>query len=239
MIDAEQLEHIFLTCLFTEQETEGKKVEALKGIGVLVEGITATFCFVAERIEEYRDKIDSMVEQLPDAFWEARGGGYSFLNACHDREGHQWGEHRNMEQLVVLGIAIGRMEYCTPRSLWDSLPGGMPYVVVREKKKVREPTPAEKIIIGKAVEEMTYGICIGAEAQMTGKGSIAFGAFAEAHGDGAMALGYRAYAEGKGAMAVGDGMRAVGDGVVAVSAEFELKHLKRIQDMIKYACSMA
>jgi len=35
-----------------------------------------------------------------------------------------------MEQLVCLGIAIGRVGYNLPKENWDILPGGVPYIVI-------------------------------------------------------------------------------------------------------------
>ena len=57
----------------------------------------------------------------------------SFLDACMDKHGNQWTDfHQTMEQLVQLGIAIGEVEYCLPRDLWSALPGGVPFLVVKQ-----------------------------------------------------------------------------------------------------------
>lgn len=74
-----------------------------------------------------------MLAELPDDFKISRGGSYSFLNACLDKHGNQWtGLHRAQEELVRLGIAIGRVECCFPRETWAALPGGMPYFMVKQ-----------------------------------------------------------------------------------------------------------
>lgn len=59
--------------------------------------------------------------------------GSSFLNACVDRDGVQWGEHVNVDELVMLGQGIGKLKFCLPRERWDVFPGGMPYIVYLDK----------------------------------------------------------------------------------------------------------
>ena len=81
-------------------------------------------------MEGNKHGIYEMLNQLPDNFKKESGGGMTFLNACVDVNGIQWGEHRSVEQLVVLGLAINKVRYCFPREFWDSMPGGMPYIVV-------------------------------------------------------------------------------------------------------------
>lgn len=62
---------------------------------------------------------------------KSSGGGWTFLNACHDRHGNLWtGFHRRMEELFMLGLAIGKVHCLFPRDLWDALPGGMPFYMV-------------------------------------------------------------------------------------------------------------
>jgi len=65
-----------------------------------------------------------MVDELSPKFSE----GWSFLQMCEDKHGQQWtGEHRAMEELVVLGQAAGFVALLAPREMWPVLPGGMPY----------------------------------------------------------------------------------------------------------------
>ena len=84
------------------------------------------------------DKINELLNQLPKEFHAQTGGGWSFLNACTNRDGEQWtGLHSTMEKLVILGIAIGRVEYVIPRDMWSLLPGSVPYFVVKTIEKLK------------------------------------------------------------------------------------------------------
>jgi hypothetical protein len=117
------VEAIIKSCLFLEGEDTSD--------AVVVEGITATFGFHPDRLEERREVIERMLGDLPKEFMVDSGGGMSFLQACNDCDGNQWtGFHRRMEELFVLGMAIGKVTYCLPREYWGMLPGGVPYLQV-------------------------------------------------------------------------------------------------------------
>jgi hypothetical protein len=115
-LDPERVRDLFADCLDPG------------GDGVEVEGIAGMAVFGPAPLERYAEEIRAMLAELDDAFRKSGGGGWSFLNACSDRHGRQWtGEHRTMEQLFMLGLAIGAVSLLMPRELWDALPGGMPY----------------------------------------------------------------------------------------------------------------
>lgn len=57
---------------------------------------------------------------------------------CLFRDGEQWGEHRNIEQLLVLGIGTKQAKMLMPRDTWAALPGGMPYFMVCDKPATLE-----------------------------------------------------------------------------------------------------
>lgn len=123
VLNPERVGIIFHNCLFRESEDTTNHIKA--------EGIVSTVGFHPGRVEEHRAEIELMLAELPEAFMAAGGGGWSFLNLCFDRHGNQWtGIHQTMEQLVQLGIAIGKVKYQLPRELWGVLPGGMPYLVI-------------------------------------------------------------------------------------------------------------
>jgi len=134
-LTATKVEEIFFDCFYRPDEVpDGLPPED----AILVKGIMATFAFHPRRTESHKDEIAELLNELPDQFKESSGGGWSFLNACTDRHGKHWGEHQNMEQLFVLGIAVGKAKFQLPKELWSALPGGMPYVVVLTEFKQPE-----------------------------------------------------------------------------------------------------
>ena len=95
------------------------------------DGIRGRYYFDKDLLEKNKSNIYEMLMELPTTFRSSDGGGWSFLNACMDKDGNQWtGLHTVMEQLFVLGIAIGKVKEVLPREMWNVLPGGMPYYVV-------------------------------------------------------------------------------------------------------------
>jgi len=124
ILTAEKVESIFIDCLFNEKETAGK--------AIIVEGIFGKFEFHPQRIEKNKKEIYKLLMELPDKFRKNIGGGWSFLNACIDKNGSQWGEHKNIEQLICLGIGINVVEFLFQRDMWDAFPGGMPYFAILE-----------------------------------------------------------------------------------------------------------
>jgi hypothetical protein len=108
-------------------------------------GIMSRAHFEQAKLADHHADIGDMLAQLPLPFQPlARGGasGWSFLNACNDRDEQLWtGSHPTMEQLVMLGLATGQAAWCIEdRAMWPVLPGGMPYVMVVEHGPV---TPGE------------------------------------------------------------------------------------------------
>ena len=110
----------FMDCLFKKGEDSTNLVK--------VEGITRMFGLHPQRLEEERELITALLAELPAEFKE----GWSFLNLCTTKDGKQWtGLHRVCEQLVVMAIGLGLMEYCFPREMWAILPGGVPYLMIK------------------------------------------------------------------------------------------------------------
>ncbi len=123
VLDPERVNAIFIDCLFRDGEDTSNHIKA--------EGIVSNVGFHPERLQSHRAEIEAMLDELPDKFKKSGGGGWSFLNACNDKHGNLWtGLHLRMEQLFLLGIGIGKVQYQMPREMWSVLPGGMPYVVV-------------------------------------------------------------------------------------------------------------
>jgi len=122
-LTSQNVEEVFFDCLFKEGENTDNPV--------IADGIMSKIGFHEERLNNNSDNITSMLNKLPKEFQKNSGGGMSFLNACDDCDGNQWTSlHKIMEQLFVLGLALGKVKCLMPREMWVSLPGGMPYYVV-------------------------------------------------------------------------------------------------------------
>ena len=125
-IDCARVEQVYAECLAEElPETDPRYL--------IVEGIIRPTAFDTSKLKTHRDEVAAMLAWLPANFHvgEGGGGGWSFLNACDDRQGRQWtGLHRTMDMLFQLGIGLGLCKYLMTREMWASFPGGMPYVQI-------------------------------------------------------------------------------------------------------------
>jgi len=115
--------------LSAEQIAIAEKGEALEGY-VRGDGVRGRFLFNKAKLEKEKDNIVLMLRQLPHQFMKDQGGGWSFVNACVTEKGDQWGEQRDIDDLVCLGVALGVVSFPLPREHWSMLPGGMPYFCV-------------------------------------------------------------------------------------------------------------
>jgi hypothetical protein len=125
---SKKVKDIFFDSLYTDKEDPGNGT-APEG-AVIVDSIRGPYGFHPERLKSHEAEVREVLSQMPIPFHKDSGGGWSFLNLCQTKNGEQWGEHENVEQLVCLGIGLGLVSYCMPREFWVSLPGGMPYVMI-------------------------------------------------------------------------------------------------------------
>lgn len=129
MIDALKLQDIFLDSLFREEEIEDGKPKS--GLDfVECHGIIINVAFHKERLISHKEDVKSFLCELNPNFSK----GLSFLEMSLDKDGNQWGEHRNAEQLILLGYGLGYISYLIPKVLWSQLPGGVPFIVVHFDK---------------------------------------------------------------------------------------------------------
>jgi hypothetical protein len=124
MPDAARIHAIMKDCLFQDGEDTTNHVEA--------EGVTVTVGLHPERLVSHEQEIEDELADLPEMFYASTGGGWSFLNGCLDKESNQWGEQYNVQELLLLGLAIGKVTYLFPRPYWEKLPGGVPYFVIHD-----------------------------------------------------------------------------------------------------------
>jgi len=129
-----KLTHDAVMAIYNECRTDETEEEPIN-----VNAIVHEFVFNKDKIEENKPKIAELLDELPIQFKtadEGGGGGWTFLNACVDKNDIHWGEHPIMEVLVALGIAAGMVEFLMPREMWKMFPGAMPYFVVKTPTKV-------------------------------------------------------------------------------------------------------
>jgi hypothetical protein len=126
-LTAQRVQELAACCLVSMTVPGDSEDEA---IWTEVEGFTTNFVFHAGRLAERAGEIGELLGELNDNFHAGKGDGWTFLNACVDRNGRHWGEYADVEQLVCLGIATGQAKWRFPREMWYGLPGGLPYFVV-------------------------------------------------------------------------------------------------------------
>lgn len=129
MLTDERVEEVFKACLATDKDSHTT---------VTVEGVVHNGQFDRVKLADHHTDIGDLLDELPTEFQpRSEGGqdGWSFLEACNDKDGRQWtGLHVTMEMLLLLGIATGQARFCLPKDIWPVLPGGVPYFVVDTTK---------------------------------------------------------------------------------------------------------
>lgn len=130
ILDAAKVHELFTSCLFDDKEVDSIDEMLKSGKMILAEGIVEKIGFKTEKLELTKEEVKSMLNELDDSFHTHGGGGMSFLNACNDKHGNQWtGLHKIMEELFLLGMGLKMVKF-VPRFMWQTLPGGMPYVMI-------------------------------------------------------------------------------------------------------------
>ena len=121
----QNVEETFIACLFKEGEDTSNAVK--------VHGVMMNVGFHPQRLEENRFKITELLLQCHENFMESsEAKGYSFLAFCEDKNGEQWtGLHAVCDNLICLGLAIEKVVFLLPREVWQMLPGGMPYIQIK------------------------------------------------------------------------------------------------------------
>jgi len=119
------VENLFLDCLFKEGEDTTN--------AVLAEGVMLKVGFNPERLAKNREEIISLLSQCDEKFMaEGSAKGYSFLGFCEDKNGNLWtGVHAVCDNLICMGLAIDKVVFLLPREVWAVLPGGMPYLAIK------------------------------------------------------------------------------------------------------------
>lgn len=137
-LTADRVAAVVTDGLFVDEEIQGLSREEIQAKAVVIEGISRAYGFHPERLAGHRDEVYEMLSELPDGFRASAGGGASVLTAHVDRHGNTWtGFHQSVDELFVLGIALGLATWLLPREIWNALPGGMPYVAFLDTEDSR------------------------------------------------------------------------------------------------------
>lgn len=121
-LNVENVQHIFNRCLYTPECSCSTEP-------LTVQGYNSDFVFNPDMLQLEKSNIEELLKQLPENFKE----GWSFWEMYRTQDGYNWtNAAKNMEALMVLGIAIKKIRYVLPKNLWWSLPGGAPYVVINQ-----------------------------------------------------------------------------------------------------------
>ena len=116
------VEDILFDCLFEKEE------DVTDNNMVSVEGVVFSYGLRKDKVQHYEKDIINLLQQLSPDF----SAGASFLQMCQTKEKEIWtGDQKLMNSLLCLGLAIGKIQYCTKdKRLWDAMPGGMPYIFI-------------------------------------------------------------------------------------------------------------
>jgi hypothetical protein len=134
MPNAGRIKEIIMDCLHTQEELQMYPPSTVPEGCIVVHSVILHIGFHPQRLESHRAEVKAMLLELPDPFMRSKGGGWSFLNACNDKEGKQWGEHRDIDGLLALGVGLGYVKFLMPRGMWGAFPGGVPYFSVDDTR---------------------------------------------------------------------------------------------------------
>lgn len=136
-LTSDNVEAVTKDCVYTDWELPpAVDKDSLPADAVVVEGVINTYAFNPERLEQHRDDVKTMIEELPRQFFPDGGGGWSFLNLCTTQKALDAGRgdeiwtglHLIQERLYCLAAGLGMAKIQVPRELWGALPGGVPYM---------------------------------------------------------------------------------------------------------------
>lgn len=115
---------IFHDCLFRDGEDHSNMVVA--------KGIVINVGFHPERLQSHKEEIIALCNKL--YIRSAKGRQRytaSFMNMCMKEDGDIWtGVQQTMQELLLLGIAVGKMRILQTRDEWASMPGGVPFIEI-------------------------------------------------------------------------------------------------------------
>ena len=142
MLDAKEIHEVFMDCFYEDEEIDQAELEGGEMTPLLkLEGCMVNVGFDPARVQKNQEKIEAFLNEVPNIFYT----GANFTMLYMDKDGNHWGEHKNCDELLILGLAIDRFHYLLPREVWKALPGGMPYIKLDEFKEEERWTIEQKL----------------------------------------------------------------------------------------------
>lgn len=132
-LTATNVKATIMACLYDDTDVIDGKLRDGAPEPIKVHSVMLNAGFNSVKVKAQTENIKAMLNELSLDFFpvdQGGGGGMSFLQLCVTRDGEQWGEHRNCDELMALGMAAGFCTFLMERDLWRALPGGMPYISV-------------------------------------------------------------------------------------------------------------
>lgn len=127
-LTAQNVKQVLTTCLYVQSTPEAAETPCAISKPIVVQGIVNNFEFDRQMLVKETPHIEELLSELPESFKE----GSSFMEMYTNRDGEQWtGVIQPLEELLVLGVAVGKIRFLVPREQWWSLSGGMPYIVLQ------------------------------------------------------------------------------------------------------------
>ncbi len=113
------IEEVFSVCVIARENLVDTAKDDLK----IVNGVDDDYYFSRSKLRSCKADIIEQVSRLSERFDDGRP-----VNQASYTEDGIWGHGDVAYSLILLGMAIGVIEYSLPRPLWYLLPGGTPYV---------------------------------------------------------------------------------------------------------------
>lgn len=108
----------------------GKRV---KKDSIIVDGVSGPQAFRKDILETHRTNVKMMLAELPPKYFTS--GGATFNDLWDHSDGTRWtGTLSVMDMLLMLGLALGYVQYILPRDLWVTLPGRLPWLSINLEK---------------------------------------------------------------------------------------------------------
>lgn len=98
-----------------------------------VETLNGHWVFDEKRLESVRSIWERLMKEFDDKFWEEPG--QSIVELRRDFKGRVWGLDQDIQFLVAVALGLDLAEWSYPRSMWQKLKDGLPYIKFKGPKR--------------------------------------------------------------------------------------------------------